>query len=101
MIIMHIFLRVNHSNYEEVPQLFSLTYVLEPFAMFKLYKPLKLLNKQSVLLKKQNKTKFSSLCLVQSVKIITVYEFKLKMSRKCMFHISNGLIMNIRILMLI
>lgn len=56
MIIMHIFLRVNHSNYEEVPQLFSLTYVLEPFAMFKLYKPLKLLNKQSDLIKsKQNK----------------------------------------------
>lgn len=58
MIIMHIFLRVNHSNYEEVPQLFSLTYVLEPFAMFKLYKPLKLLYKQSDLIKNKTKQNF-------------------------------------------
>lgn len=55
---MHIFLRVNHSNYEEVPQLFSLTYVLEPIAMFKLYKPLKLLNKQSDLIKNKTKQNF-------------------------------------------
>lgn len=83
---------------QRVPQLFCSTKVLEPFVMFKLYKPLKLLNIQGVLIKKNTKKPkdFSCLCLVQSMKIITVYEFKLIMSRKYMFHISNGLLMNIR-----
>lgn len=40
---------------QRVPQLFCSTKVLEPFVMFKLYKPFKLLNIQGVLIKKTQK----------------------------------------------